>query len=114
MRRVIEGEGALGAQQRPAVLLQRSIPSTQGITNIIQNIGKTKNAGWEVQLTTVNLDRAGVKWSSLFNVTVNHNKIVDLYGDGKDDLANQWFIGKPINLREFLETVRKTLEGRSP
>ena len=24
------------------------------------------------------------------------------------------FIGKPINLKEFLETVRKTLEGRAP
>ena len=24
------------------------------------------------------------------------------------------FIGKPINLKEFLETVRKTLEGRPP
>lgn len=80
------------------LLLQRSIPSTQGISSIIQNIGKTKNNGWEMQLTTVNLDRAGVKWTSLFNVTLNRNEIVDLYGDGKDDLANQWFIGKPINV----------------
>ena len=24
------------------------------------------------------------------------------------------FIGKPVNLKEFLETVRKTLEGRAP
>jgi hypothetical protein len=28
---------------------------------------------------------------------MNQNKIVDLYGDKKDDIGNQWFIGKPVN-----------------
>ena len=28
----------------------------------------------------------------------NKNKIVDLYGDGKSDLGNRWFIGSPINV----------------
>jgi hypothetical protein len=28
----------------------------------------------------------------------NQNKIVDLYGDGKDDLGNRWFIGQPISV----------------
>ncbi len=35
----------------------------------------------------------------------DRNRITDAGFDG--------FIGKPINLKEFLETVRKTLEGRS-
>jgi hypothetical protein len=31
-------------------------------------------------------------------MSYNKNKIVDLYGDKKDDLGNGWFIGKPINV----------------
>ena len=38
--------------------------------------------------------------------SMDRNRITDAGFDG--------FIGKPVNLKEFLETVRKTLEGRAP
>ena len=28
----------------------------------------------------------------------NKNKIIDLYGDSKDDIGNRWFIGHPIGV----------------
>ena len=37
---------------------------------------------------------------------MDRNRITDAGFDG--------FIGKPINLKEFLETVRKTVEGKAP
>ncbi len=37
---------------------------------------------------------------------MDRNRITDAGFDG--------FIGKPVNLKEFLETVRKTLEGKAP
>ncbi len=80
------------------LLLSRSISSVQGITRITQNIGRTSNWGWESQISTINLDRGGFRWSTDLNVSVNRNQIVDLYGDGKSDLANQWFIGMPIDV----------------
>lgn len=80
------------------LLLSRSISSVQGISRITQNIGRTANWGWETQLSTVNLDRGGVKWTTDLNASVNRNQIVDLYGDGKNDLANLWFIGMPIDV----------------
>ena len=80
------------------LLLSRSISSVQGINKITQNIGKTANKGLEAQLTTVNAEWRGLKWTTDLNVSINRNRIVDLYGDGKDDLVNQWFIGKPINV----------------
>jgi hypothetical protein len=46
----------------------------------------------------VNVDKGGVRWTTDLNVSVNRNQIVDLYGDGKSDLANQWFIGMPIDV----------------
>jgi len=80
------------------LLLSRSISSVQGITRITQNIGRTSNWGWETQLSTVNLQRGDFSWKTDLNVSVNRNEIVDLYGDGKSDLANAWFIGQPIDV----------------
>lgn len=80
------------------LLLSRAVSSVQGITRITQNIGQTANWGWESQLSTINLDRGGVRWSTDLNVSVNRNQIVDLYGDGRNDLGNGWFIGMPVDV----------------
>jgi TonB-linked SusC/RagA family outer membrane protein len=80
------------------LLLRRSISSVQGITTITQNIGKTSNKGFELQLGTVNVNRGMFRWSTDLNVAVNRNKIVDLYGDKTDDIASGWFIGHPIDV----------------
>ncbi|WP_158508926.1 SusC/RagA family TonB-linked outer membrane protein [Gemmatirosa kalamazoonensis] len=84
------------------LLLRRTISSVHGITSITQNIGKTANKGIELQLSTINVDRngtrGGFRWQSDFNISANRNRIVDLYGDATDDLANGWFIGQPIDV----------------
>jgi hypothetical protein len=80
------------------LLLERNISSVQGFTRVLQNIGKTANKGIELSLNTVNVKLKDFTWSTNLNVSHNTNKIVDLYGDGKDDLANRWFIGKPIRV----------------
>lgn len=80
------------------LLLRRSISSVHGITSFTQNIGKTANRGFEVQLGTVNFERGAFRWSSDVNVSVNRNKIVDLYGNRTDDIASGWFIGHPIDV----------------
>ncbi|MEO5904690.1 MAG: TonB-dependent receptor [Gemmatimonadaceae bacterium] len=80
------------------LLLRRSISSVQGITTITQNIGKTSNKGFELQLGTLNVSRGMFRWNTDLNLSVNRNKIVDLYGDKKDDIASGWFIGQPIDV----------------
>jgi TonB-linked SusC/RagA family outer membrane protein len=80
------------------LLLRRAISSVSGVTSMLQNIGKTANKGFEVGLNTLNIDRGPWQWRTEFNISVNRNRIVDLYGDGKDDVANSWFIGQPIQV----------------
>ena len=79
------------------LLLNRNISSVQGFTRILQNIGKTANKGIELGITSTNFNKNGFKWTTNFNIAHNQNRIVDLYGDGRDDVGNGWFIGKPIN-----------------
>lgn len=86
------------ASRTQDLLLERNISSVQGFTRVLQNIGKTSNRGIELSLNTVNVKTRDFSWSTNLNVSHNTNKIVDLYGDGKDDLGNRWFIGKPIRV----------------
>jgi TonB-linked SusC/RagA family outer membrane protein len=81
------------------ILLSRSIPSSTGYTTIVENIGATRNRGWEVSLSTVNVStKSGFQWRTDISFSTNHNEIVQLYGDGKNDLGNSWIIGEPINV----------------
>ena len=80
------------------LLLYRAISSVQGFSRILQNIGKTANKGYEVALNITTVKTKDFTWSTNLNFSHNQNRIVDLYGDGKDDVANGWFIGKPINV----------------
>ena len=80
------------------LLLERSISSVQGFSEITQNIGKTSNRGLEVGITSYNIRSDNFSWSTQANLSFNQNKILELYGDGSDDLANEWFIGEPIRV----------------
>lgn len=80
------------------LLLRRAVSPVQGITSVIQNIGKTANRGVEVVLSGVAINRKGFYWRPELNVSMNRNRIVDLYGDGSNDVANGWFIGQPIDV----------------
>lgn len=81
------------------ILLTRGIPFTTGFSSIYDNIGKTQNDGIEFAINSVNFNNEkGFQWTTNLNVSYNKNKIVDLYGDKKDDLGNAWFIGKPVHV----------------
>jgi TonB-linked SusC/RagA family outer membrane protein len=92
----IQGSLDVYSGQTQDLLLNRIISSVQGFNRILQNIGQTANTGIELGVTSVNYQTSNFKWTSNLNVSHNKNRIVDLYGDGRDDVANGWFIGKPI------------------
>lgn len=80
------------------LLLYRSLPAITGYTQVLDNVGKVSNRGVELSLKTVNIKSTGFRWETSINFSANVNKILDLYGDGKSDIGNQWFIGKPVNV----------------
>jgi TonB-linked SusC/RagA family outer membrane protein len=85
------------------LLLNRSISSVQGISSIIQNIGETQNKGIEFSINSNNIAKGNFKWTTNANFSYIKNEIVSLgqydqTGKPIDDVANSWFIGKPINV----------------
>lgn len=85
------------------LLLSRTIPSINGTSTILENIGETKGNGIEFQISSNNITGSKFRWSTDFNIVSYNNTLVDvgLYGeDGKpiDDIASLWFIGYPVNV----------------
>ena len=80
------------------LLLSRSLPIITGFSSVLDNIGKTSNKGIEIALNTRNFVGTGFRWETAIVFASNKNKIIDLYGDAKDDLGNRWFIGHPIRV----------------
>ncbi len=93
----ISGTLDLYEQNTSALLMERAVPATSGFTSSWDNVGKTRNRGVEVLLSTINLDRpTGFSWTSDFTFTHNSEEIVELV-EGDRDLANNWFVGYPIS-----------------
>jgi TonB-linked SusC/RagA family outer membrane protein len=92
-------------QNTSDLLLERQLPMSSGFSSVLQNVGRTRNTGVELSLTTVNMeDFHGLNWSTNVNWATNRNEIVSLYGGTEDDIGSRWFIGEPISVfydREF-------------
>ena len=78
------------------ILLRRSIPSVSGSSSIWDNLGKMQNTGLEVTINTINIDTGDFRWETDLNFSTYKNELLEIYGDGKDDVANRWFIGKSL------------------
>ena len=83
------------------LLLQRTIPTINGTNVLLDNVGETSNNGWELQLTSTNINKKDFKWSTTLNMVHYDTKIknVGLFDEnGKpiDDIASGWFIGNPV------------------
>ena len=85
------------------LLLERTIPSINGTNSLLQNIGKTKGSGIELQLSSINITTDKFYWSTDLTLQRNKTVIVDvgLYdeeGNPINDVASGWFIGYPIDV----------------
>ncbi|WP_461139436.1 SusC/RagA family TonB-linked outer membrane protein [Spirosoma pomorum] len=94
----INGSIDVYQNQTKGLLLLRSLPIITGYYNVYDNLGETSNTGVEVTLNTRNVARGDFGWESTVVFASNRNRILDLYGDKKDDLGNRWFIGQPISV----------------
>lgn len=94
----INGNIDFYSSKTDGLLLKRNLPHLSGYNDVYQNMGKTKNHGVELTLNSRNIVTKDFTWSTGLVFSWNHNEIVDLYGDKKDDIGNRWFIGEPIGV----------------
>jgi TonB-linked SusC/RagA family outer membrane protein len=78
------------------LLLNRSLPPTDGVTSVTQNIAKTRNKGIEIFISSKNLEGRDFKWSTNLTFSRNIEKITELAGGAQSDVLNSWFVGSPV------------------
>jgi hypothetical protein len=80
------------------LLLPRILPLSTGVQQVYQNIGKTRNRGVEVSLTSNNIRRTDASWTTTATFTRNKEEIVSLVTEGVNDVATGLFLGHPIQV----------------
>lgn len=80
------------------LLMLRKLPITSGYEDVLENVGRTNNKGFELGLSTVNITKPNFGWNTGLSFYLNREKIVELYNGKVDDIGNRWFIGHPIHV----------------
>ncbi|GGG75142.1 SusC/RagA family TonB-linked outer membrane protein [Parapedobacter pyrenivorans] len=80
------------------MLLDAPLPQTSGYSSIFTNIGSMENKGIEVGLNTTNIQSDDFTWNTIFNISINKNKVLELSG-GSDifpGAATIVRVGEPV------------------
>ena len=95
------------------LIVNRLLPDITGYASVVSNIGEIQNTGFEMSINTMNFKEDNFQWSTNFGLSYNKNKIKKLYGlmetiyddagnvigqREADDIANQRFIGKSMDV----------------
>jgi TonB-linked SusC/RagA family outer membrane protein len=80
------------------LLMQQNIPSLLGYTTTYNNIGETKNFGYDLTLNLIPVRTRDMEWSIGLNAAYTKNEIVTLANGKEDDIANGWLIGQSTHI----------------
>lgn len=71
------------------LLLGVELPATTGFTSVTRNVGSLENKGFELGISSVNLEGA-LKWRTNGNISFNRNKVIKLND------SDQFFTGNSV------------------
>lgn len=69
------------------LLLNAKLPTTTGFASVYKNIGKIRNDGLELTLSTVNVRARNFLWTTDFNISFNKDKVLEL-AEGQETLLS--------------------------
>ena len=102
------------------MIMDQSLTQFAGFSSMTTNLGEVSNKGIDFSLNTVNIKTRDFEWGTTINFAFNKNRIEHLYYEYEDvldaegnvtgkkeknDRANGWFIGQPIDaIWDFKQT----------
>ena len=87
------------------LLLNSKMPASSGYTTMLRNIGKTRNIGFDLSVSSVNIQSKDFTWSTDLNLSFNRNRIEALSGEdyfleeaafGYNQNTHKIAVGEPI------------------
>jgi len=71
-------------------------PMSSGFTSQKATMGRIDNWGIEANVNGTIIRNSDLTWNAGMVFSLNRNKLVDLYGNGEDDITNSLFLGKSL------------------
>ena len=79
-------------------LVQYPLPSQAGFNSVLENLDATvQNKGWEFTLTSNNIKKSNFTWTTNFNISANHNKLVAFPNLQNSSYSYEYYIGKSLS-----------------
>lgn len=84
------------------MIMSQRLPSFTGFGSIAANLGEVQNSGFELSLSSTNIEKENFTWTTTAGISYNRNRINHIYydydedGKERDDTSNGWYIGHPI------------------
>ncbi|HWK02759.1 MAG TPA: SusC/RagA family TonB-linked outer membrane protein [Puia sp.] len=76
------------------------LPSQAGMSSVVENLNAVlQDKGWEISLSSTNIRTKNFRWSTTFNISANHNKLVKFPNIEKTSYASIYQVGKSTNLQ---------------
>ncbi|OQP45298.1 hypothetical protein A4H97_32755 [Niastella yeongjuensis] len=80
------------------LLNRRKLPYTTGFNTVFDNIGKSRNRGYEIQLTGNVIEHRDLTLNVTMSFYHNKEELTELYDPRlTQDIANGWFVGYPVS-----------------
>ncbi|WP_161554541.1 SusC/RagA family TonB-linked outer membrane protein [Sinomicrobium soli] len=89
------------------LLLRAPTPATVGVSSVYRNIGKIRNEGLELALSTVNIDNE-LRWTSDFNISFPKSKTLGLVENDTLYSSSSWYNNTPSQdpyVNDFITVV---------
>ncbi|NQZ75512.1 MAG: TonB-dependent receptor, partial [Ekhidna sp.] len=86
------------------LLFPTPVSQTSGLSTVFDNIGSMENRGFELNISTVNVNTSDFSWTTDFNISSNRNTITDLKGEQAIVGVNAFLEGSPAGvfyMREY-------------
>ncbi|MFD2036090.1 SusC/RagA family TonB-linked outer membrane protein [Belliella marina] len=88
-----------------SLLAPQPLPNSTGFGGFITNVGQTQNIGFELTLSSINIDKSNFRWSTDVVFNTNKERILSLAGGKVDDIAAARFIGQPLSVFYDLKKI---------
>ncbi|MBD1434709.1 TonB-dependent receptor [Sphingobacterium sp. DN00404] len=85
--------GSFDVYQRTSSNLLLNVPTmwSTGFGSLLDNAGEVRSRGWDLEITSRNIQRDNFTWSTSFNLSHNTNKVTQLIGDQQEILIPSSF-----------------------
>ena len=75
------------------------LPAITGFQSVQSNFpAEVENTGFEIDLSTVNIDGGDFRWTSSFNISFLRNEVVAFEGLEESSFANEVEVGEPLSV----------------